>query len=159
MSQLLRLSACAALVAGCFAATWGTRPAVLRGLGLDLWEWPRWQNNLDAEHEREGELTRRWQISERREWMKTRICRDVIDGRLTVREAARRFAEMPDPPERLWEDLRLNFPEGTDEERMCRHVIEWAGDLPPKEPSRAEELRRRLREELRAGLGRPQGPL
>jgi hypothetical protein len=152
VTHLLRFSACAALIAGFFAGAWALRPAVLSDLGLDVWEWPRWQNSLDVQSEREGELGRRWQISARREQMKNEICRELIEGRLTLRQAARRFVEMPDPPERLWDELRLNYPEGDDGERMCRHVIEWASDLPPREPSRVEELRRRLREELQVGL-------
>jgi hypothetical protein len=152
VTPLLRFSACAALVAGLLAGAWALRPAVLTDLGLDVWEWPRWQHTLDSQSEREGELGRRWQISARREQLKNEICRELIEGRLTLRQAARRFAELPDPPERLWEDLRQNYPEGGDEERMCRHVIDWASDLPPRVPSRAEELRRRLREELQVGL-------
>jgi hypothetical protein len=148
---LLRVSACAALVALFFAGAWALRPVVLTDLGLDVWDWPRWQHTFDAQSEREGELARRWQISARREQMKNEICRELIAGRLTLRQAARRFAEMPDPPERLWDELRQNYPGGDDEERMCRHVIDWASDLRPREPSRAEALRR-LQEELRVSL-------
>ena len=159
MHHLLRLSACAAAVAVFFLGAWACQPALLRDFGLDVWEWPAWQHSLDAERQRQAELVRRWQAAARREQMKNQICRELIEGRLTLREAARRFRELPDLSHRLWDDLRVDFPDGTtDEERLCRHVLKWACDLTAGDDG-ALELRRRLDAELRAIRGRPQGSL
>jgi hypothetical protein len=154
--HLLRLSAFAVLTVLFFAGIWFLRPALLGELGLDLWEWPNWQRELDAECERDGDLSRLWQTALRRERMKDQICLELIDGRLALRDAARHFAELPDPPDRLWEDIRLSFAGAGDEERMCRHVIEWACDLLGRVPARQDALRRRLQEELRNSLKKPQ---
>ncbi len=150
MRSMLRLAACAALVAGLVAAAELLFPAWLRDLGLDPAEWWAWQRRIDDQYERERELNRRWAVSAGRDRVKTQICQELIAGRISLREAARRFEELPDPPARLREDLRINFPVGTDAERLSRHVIAWACDL----PERADEvtaLRRRLEEELRTG--------
>jgi hypothetical protein len=155
VSHVLRLAACAAAVAVFFAGAWVTSPALVRDLGLDLWEFPAWQRSLGSQVERKQELVRRWHVAERRDQMKTEICRDLLAGRITLREAARRFDELPEPSDRLREDLRFQYPQGTDEERMCRHVLQWADDLTADEPGRAAESHRRLRGEFQAAFGRP----
>jgi hypothetical protein len=152
---MVRLLACAALVAGVFAGAWVARPAVLRNLGFAVWELPDWQHRLDDQSERDRELDRRWQVSAWRERRKTEICRELIAGRLTLREAATLFLEIPNPPEHLWEDLRFNYKQGTDDERMCRHVIEWACDLMSAEETGVAEMRQRWEAEVQtaaAGL-------
>jgi hypothetical protein len=152
VSALLRLVACAALLSGVYTAVSYLRPALMHECGLEFWELPAWQLRIDAQYDRQRELDRRWQISAARDHEKTQICRELIAGRITLREAARRFAELPDPPERFWEDLRKNFPQGTDPERLCRHVITWACDLPER-ADQTDALRRRLEKELRSMSG------
>jgi hypothetical protein len=154
VSQVLRFSACTAVVAVFLTVAGATRPVLLRDLGLNIWEWPGWQRNLDSQVERKQELMRRWQVSERRDQMKSAICRDLLAGRLTLREAARRFEELPEPSDHLQEDLRFQFPQGTDEERMCLHVLLWAGDLTGPPSADGVEPLRRLREEFQAAFGR-----
>jgi hypothetical protein len=151
---LLRLSACAALVAGVFTGAWIARPVALRNLGLAVWELPDWQHRLDDQNERDRELDRRWQVANGRERRKNEICQELIAGRLSLREAATLFLGIPDPPEHLWEDLRFNYKQGTDDERLCRHVIEWACDLMSAEETGTAELRQRWEAELHtAALG------
>jgi hypothetical protein len=56
--------------------------------------------------------------------------------------------ELPGTTEKMWQDIRNDFPGATAEESMSRRVIEWACDLLAREPARAEALRRRLLAEL-----------
>jgi hypothetical protein len=153
VSHVLRLSACAAALATFFVGLWAARPVLLHDLGLDLWTWPALQQNLDSELERRQELARRWQVALRRDEFKNQICGELIAGRITLREAVRRFEELPEPSERLQDDLRFRFPQGTDEERLWRHVLEWADDLAADHPGRDAAALRRLREEYRAAFG------
>jgi hypothetical protein len=57
------------------------------------------------------------------------ICRDLIAGRLTLAEAARRLGDLSDSSENFWDQIRLGFAGATDDERMCRRAIELACGL------------------------------
>jgi len=80
---------------------------------------------------------------------KERLAGELIDGRLTLFEAAARFrrlnAEPPAPP-----PLALSYPGDSEEERLCRQVIGWASRrLEKSDPGRANDFAGACEEELR----------
>jgi hypothetical protein len=80
---------------------------------------------------------------------KERLAAELIDGRLTLFEAAALFhrlnAEPPAPP-----PLALSYPGDSEEERLCRQVIGWAWHRLEKcDPGRANDLEGACEEELR----------
>ncbi len=79
---------------------------------------------------------------------KERIAGELIDGRLTLFEAAARFrrlnAEPPAAPP------PLSYPGDSEEERLCRQVIRWASHrLQERDPGRANDRAAAWEEELR----------
>jgi len=152
MNSLLRLAGCAGFLGLCVVVTYALFPCVPEWAGMDLMKWIGCQRMLDREATRTEELSRRQHHSNERILAKDRIARDLIAGRMSLAEAARRFGALPHAPAPLREQLRADYVGASEEECMCRHVIEWACQLTRNQPGEAEALRRRLEEELRANL-------
>jgi hypothetical protein len=150
MKALFRLAGCAGFLGLCFAGTYALFPGLPARVGLDFAEWARCQRAIASETDRAEELSRRQLRSRERMRDKDRIALDLIAGRLSLAEAARRFAELPDAPAWLWVQLRVDYAGASKEEGMCRHLIDWACELLWDRPGQAEALRRRLGAELRA---------
>ena len=93
---------------------------------------------------------------------KQSIVRAVIDGRLSLLEAAALWGEvnrlLPGGPGLAFQDEHHNPsrpPLRTDEERLCRRVIDWIETGPyAGSPSRAAEIVARLNAEFREWLRR-----
>jgi hypothetical protein len=82
---------------------------------------------------------------------KDRITKHMIDGRISVSEAGRQFARLPDSSPCFMARIRQSEPGKTDHERLCWHLIDYAC-LICKSETEAEELRCRLTQELEASL-------
>src|SRR5262249_39556298 len=54
------------------------------------------------------------------------ICQDLIAGHLTLIQAARQLKELPNTPPLFWVVLREQEKGQTDDERLCRHLIDRA---------------------------------
>src|SRR5262249_33796987 len=81
--------------------------------------------------------------------------KEVIAGRLTLREAAARFRALAkENPDFQWETFRRTYPGASDEERHCRQVIDAAQKALGYEPDEAAEVVTRLEAELREHLER-----
>src|SRR5438874_2470476 len=82
------------------------------------------------------------------------IPRGLVAGRLSIREAAQRFGELaesqPQMREAFTERLREAYPDCSDEERLCRHVIDQARRSFDSDPARARLVAERLEADLRA---------
>jgi hypothetical protein len=150
VNYLLRLAFCASLVGLVFVGANSVRPDVLEEMGLDFWEWPHWQQCYNVQVDRDRELAQGLEQSKNRYQAKNQICRDLIAGRLSLADAARRFEELPDAPARLWERIQASFGCADKHESLCRHVIDWACELMAEQAGEAQALRRRLEGELRA---------
>jgi hypothetical protein len=79
---------------------------------------------------------------------KQRICRELVAGRLTLAAAARQAAALPPPTPEVAEALREADAGATAEERMCRHLVEWACAMLADHPEQAAAVRQRLEAEL-----------
>lgn len=90
---------------------------------------------------------------------KDRIARDVVAGRRSLPEAAALFGALnrmpPVSPDLSLLDSPLSLPARTDEERLCRQVVEWVKNLlRPESPASAEPAVARLEAEFREELCR-----
>jgi hypothetical protein len=86
-----------------------------------------------------------------------RVAGDVVAGRLTLAEAAARFRELDHQvmdPATFAHTLKLHFPGASEEERLCRKVIQHALDLVEQQPDVAAGLQARLEIQLRKHLAR-----
>jgi len=82
------------------------------------------------------------------------ICHDLIAGRLTLIQAARRVKELPNTPPLFWVVLEEQEKGQTDDERLCWHLIDRACLALGGDSGEAAALRQRLEAELQAKLDR-----
>jgi hypothetical protein len=149
MSATLRLTSCAAVAGLVLVGVHVLRPIVLAPLETDLSGAPGSLRDFFEEQERGQTLQKRLRAAQARLAVQERICRDLINGRISLVEAARSFGELPDAPDNFWELLRRYYHGATDEERLGRLVIRWVCEELRDEPERAQRLRHRLETELK----------
>jgi hypothetical protein len=150
MSVLLRLLALA-VVAGLLLAA--LLPAWLACLGFDTQDLADSFGAWQRESGRAAQLDARSEVVRDRLLTTERITQELIEGRLTLEEAARRLCELHEEVPLFWQVLRLE--EGTsDEERLCRHLIDRAGIGLSEDPERARAVAWRLEGELEELLAR-----
>jgi hypothetical protein len=87
---------------------------------------------------------------------KDRLAAEVIDGRLSLSEAAARFLALDEgDPEFNWTAFRLYVPGRSDEERHCRQVIRYVErqleGRTDVDPGLAERLEAELQDLLNRG--------
>jgi hypothetical protein len=107
-----------------------------------------WQQVLADNHEQAVDLTARADRKQMRQALKTRITRELIDGQITIHDAARQYGRFPDEPPHFAENLRLWEQGATHHERLCHHLIDCASHTLDAEPARQQEVLRRLTAEL-----------
>jgi hypothetical protein len=149
VDRLFRLTFCVALLGLFFLCAPALRRVVPEELSPDPREWVRWLREYKAAAERREQLKKYIEVMLCREQLRQRIYREVIAGRLTLREAARRCAELPEPSGAYWENARLHYPPAGSEAARCRQILEEACGLLEEETGPAEALCRRLEAELR----------
>jgi hypothetical protein len=149
VDRLFRLTLCVALLELFFLCAPALRRVVPEELSPDPREWVHWLREYNAAAERREELKKNIAALQLREQLRQRIYRELIAGRLTLREAARRCADLPEPSGAYWENTRLHFPPAGSEAARCREVLEEACGLLQDETGPAEALCRRLEAEFR----------
>ena len=107
-----------------------------------------WQQVLADTNEQSVDLTARVERKQMRVGMKIRIARELVDGQLTIHEAARQYGRLPDEPPHFAEHLRLLEQGATHHQRLCHHLIDYASRTLDAEPARQQEVLRRLTAEL-----------
>jgi len=90
--------------------------------------------------------------------LKNSIVHDVINGRITLPEAAARFDVLFVRRDQGLRSLREAHPGASREEILCRHVIEAVrGRLEPTDPEQADAVTLRLQAELQSFLASGHG--
>jgi hypothetical protein len=124
--------------------------------GIDSWAVPEADEDPDQEARRGG-----WTDNEeclalqRRVGAKVRLAREVIDGRLTLLEAAARFRDLNrEPPLFAWVAFRAANPGASDDELLCREVISYVHLEQRGQPGTDAGLVARLEAELNERLER-----
>jgi hypothetical protein len=86
---------------------------------------------------------------------KQRLAGEVIEGRLSLTEAAAAFRHLDEqPPAFNWSDFRRTYPGATDDERHCRAVIVFVRAQLQIRPGADPALLGRLEAELHDLVGR-----
>jgi hypothetical protein len=120
------------------------RPEWARDLGLEKWNWESVWPNPQVTN---AEIDRTRQAVDRRNATKWQITGDLIDGRLTLFEAAALFRYWNEEYPRLPDPYTLG---DSVEERLCRQVIEWVQlELRERHPSAVDQVCASFEEELR----------
>jgi hypothetical protein len=126
-------------------AAW-SQPDLAAGLGLSSGGGERQEQQ---NRQRRAELDRHDGIVLRRIMAKEAIVKDLLEGRLTLLEAAQRFQDLDEKSDERLDQYRLRYPGRSDGEKRCRQVIDWVRTrLEDRPPSQAAALLQRLEEEL-----------
>ncbi len=147
MNSFMRLLMGVALMGVALTALNRTAPEWVRDVGLDFWKLPDlWQDYHDSSrHLAEEEAKNALVLN--RVGARSKIVERVADGSMSLFEAASAFRELNlESGTAVPNLIRLQFPDGSDEECLCRQVILWTEtDLTAKgESERANEVVTRL---------------
>ena len=130
-------------------------PGTTRRLGLDFWNVPALGLQLQQDEADRVELQRETERDIGRVTAKAGAVQDVLEGRLTLWQAAALFRALEvDAPERNRQLIARHVPAATDEERCCREVIAWVIVVEEREPDGGRGVARRLAAELQDALRR-----
>jgi hypothetical protein len=117
-------------------------------VGLDFWNAPEAQHDLDYCRRVGEELEQQRQLVEYRLEYKREVANQVFARRLTLEEAGKRFRELGVYGPAFFSVLRRLYPGVSDDELLCRNVIDTVKYLPisAEESARAVAgLERQLR--------------
>jgi hypothetical protein len=116
-------------------------------LGRDCW--PESCRSLAGVWREGDRIDEALRLIVRREEAKKGVVRDLLAGRLTLRQAAALFRDLDrGPPAFNWEEFRRAYPCDTDEERHCREVIDCVRGVLPANSPESEAIARRFEAEL-----------
>jgi hypothetical protein len=149
MAAVARVTACLAAAALLLAGVGSLRSAWVQGLGLDVDELQAILHLLEDQHRHSEELDAKNRFASIRLQLKTELARDLAHGKRTLPEAAACVRQLCDADPETWVRLRREEAGDSDPERLCRHIIGWARWELSDDPARAEEVGRRLDDELR----------
>jgi hypothetical protein len=99
------------------------------------------------------QLDEKREILQARIWTRKRIALDLIEGKTTLRQAAGNFRDLAkEAPARNLVELRLYFPNVSDEELFCRQVLLFV-EMEARDRPEQKETVTRLKKELQEALG------
>jgi hypothetical protein len=128
-------------------------PVRVANLARELLALPEQAWLVEEERERDRDLTAQSEAVLRRLEAKDRVALALLEGRLSLQEAARRIRDSDrDQPDYLAEHARLFLPGASEEERYCRLTIRWARNVLEVRPDLDPEVLRCLEAELEALL-------
>jgi hypothetical protein len=150
MTTLTRFFVCAVVASGLLAGAVSISPEWFAAANLDFWSLPALHASISESQIRQAELVIEAQRVGDRMQRKQDAVAGLLAGRLSLLEVAARFRNANEPYPESMTAMRNIIPGRTDEERLCRQVIGWAGAaaLNHNAPSEAEKLIARLEAEL-----------
>lgn len=150
MAKLLRVACMVVLLVGTALAAAFVQPEWSRDLGLDRCGPLVPENGPRGRSKSVTGLDEGVPAIQRRIRAKARVVDELIDGRLTLFEAAALFRRLNDPSPASAAHLARDCPGDSEEERLCRQVIAWVRVTLPQRPADvADEMGARFEEELR----------
>jgi hypothetical protein len=152
MNTLLRLCVFAVLTGVLLAGAVIIHPEWCDGTGVDFWNLPALLSNLEAANRRDAELEKMTKEAVGQIEAKYQVVRNVVDGRLTLREAIARFRQIQRQDSASHEFWRSAPPDlAAAHEQTAQQILLWCEvELQDAEPERFNEVMERLRAELLA---------
>ena len=155
MTACTRLFLSVSLLAALLAGVARLRPEWVSVPGLDGSGPSDAGRQMEAERQRAALLDRRNEVVSRRLDAKNVVVGQLLDGRMTLAEAAAWFKALNESPADCPAVAHGEFPGASEGERLCRQVIGWAqAERAGQSASQAEATNARLEEELQTLLGR-----
>ena len=126
--------------------------------GVDVAEFCTSQEKAFRARQRQEWLRRRVEAIVQRNESREAVMRELLAGRLTLLQAARRFKDLNETPILFPDDYRKKYAGRSDGEKACRQVLQWLeGYLSELPFEQAQALRCRFADELREHLERHGG--
>jgi hypothetical protein len=128
-------------------------PGPAARLGLDFWTVPELGVNMQQAEADAADLDRQSDATVRRLVAKEDTLQELLDGRLTLWQAAARFRDLDaTAPVSARREAERRFPDISEEERSCRLVIAWSAEWEERQPGGGTGVARRLTAELEDAL-------
>jgi len=118
------------------------RPGALAQAGLDFWSLPALNQEIEAVEADNQELTEAANATLRRIETKEEIVKDLIHGETDLLHAAVQFRNLNAVYAEYMDLLHMKFPGRTDDECVCRNVIEYTTICVANRTDRGEILER-----------------
>jgi len=133
------------------------QPAWLADLGLDFWNLPALERALAHEHQRQEKLKQESEQLQEKAQRRSEVIQELVAERISLAEAAARIRDLCEPFYLEQALSALEIPGRTENERLCRLAIYWAGAILRDSPAQAARVQARLEgqlgEELRTNNG------
>jgi hypothetical protein len=97
--------------------------SVAESSGLDFWHVPELQSRIRATERSDAELELQSEQAMRRIALREEVVSELVSGRISFADAARRFAQINRTDPAAMRFARLTQPGNTDEERAARQLI------------------------------------
>lgn len=123
-------------------------PSVSKSLGIDFWNLPSLQEELQELREAGQKLTAEDEAVLRRIRLKNTIISELLDGRITLFEAAAEFRELSAAHPQYMQMLTMRYPYRSANEIYCLNVIEFVESNIQCRPSATPEIVQYLRDQL-----------
>jgi hypothetical protein len=126
------------------------RAGWMADLGLDFWSIPALLQQTRAAEERQEQLAEEGERIDAVTCRKDEVVEELIAGRTSLRTAAAEFCRAnPETPACAARQFRHQFPDASEQELVCRHVIHWARETLADQPERCAAVVARLEQDLR----------
>ena len=133
-------------------------PDVSRDLGLDFWNFSDCEEELRRCKQMEKELQVSSERVMRRLSLKFMIAEDLVEQRITLKEATSKFIALNRMDPELMSTTCSLYPSASEEESVARQVISFVRNNQQSESSRSTETLKHLEQELQQ-LGRASAAL
>ncbi len=110
--------------------------------GLDLWNVPSLHAEIEQRQQRDNELDAELRATEQRMACKNEIALDLVDGRITLREAIAAFRAANASNRYFSTVMRLRYPGASEDEMQAHNVLDTALGVLDDHPRRDEILAR-----------------
>src|SRR5262245_20571518 len=118
------------------------RPDALAHADLDFWNLPTLNQEIEDGAAAGETFESASSAALRRIALKDEIVRDLIEGDIDLLGAAAQFRNLNAVDLDFLQRLRAQYPRRTDQERVCRNVIDYAMAVIGRRPDKAEILQR-----------------
>ena len=126
MKRLLLWSLLAALGLAGLAGIGQAVPDWAENTGLDLWNLPRVNRQLEQQARRSEDLDSRLDLTLQRIEIKQQVVDGLLAGQMTLHEAAAKFRELTRAVPLYMSIIRSHYPSLGEEEMFCRYVLEYS---------------------------------
>jgi hypothetical protein len=115
-----------AVLAGAVAVSHWAAPSWTKAAGLDVWEMPALQSEIEADARQERVLTVELEETHRRMALKEALIDNLLNGKISMRDVLAGFLAANRGHEDSMMVIRAAYTGKSEEEKMAKNVLEFA---------------------------------